>query len=211
MKTAVRNFLLWNRDLVIWTVLGICGVWVLIFLAWAGAASAQENIDTAITAAEVAAGIAAATEDSLPGWAVAIIKILVAVSGLLGSVLAFLKTKAGKGLTKSLENDAARKASVFASNTMFELALAALETMVKPAKKALADGKITGQEYNAILSTAKEGVLSKGKALTIDRLLGSGSAPTEAHAIEFLSDKIEAALPGVKSASVNPPSPSAGG
>jgi hypothetical protein len=112
--------------------------------------------------------------------------------------LAYAKTAIGKWIKNKADNEAVRGAMEWVNELVFDEVSAASQTAIRELKKALSDGKVTKEEYEAGKKKIKEEVLQRLSDKTIGRLLGSGAADTTAKAVEMLDKKIESVIPRTK-------------
>lgn len=125
-------------------------------------------------------------------------QLVVIGSILLSAIVVYAKTAVGKWIKGKVENQAIEGALLWVNEAVFDEVAAASQTSVRELKRALADGKITPEEYKMALEKVKSGVIKSLKDKTLGRLLGSGVAATTGEAISMIEAKVEAAVPKTK-------------
>jgi hypothetical protein len=131
---------------------------------------------------------------------------LIALAGTaITMLIIFLKSKVGKAIQEKAGSSALGGALNWGANLAFELVMAANQTQVDGIKKAMGDGKLTKEEYDAILRDTKSAVLAKLQEATLGKYISAGVAKTVEQALSLNSDLIESAIAKNKPAvPVNP-------
>jgi hypothetical protein len=130
-----------------------------------------------------------------------VVPALITVIGVAVPLLvAWLKGKTGRLIRANIQEGLAQKALLAANGVIMDLVGEASQTAVREAKAALADGKISDQEYRDALARIKQDIITKAWSQTGGKLLGSGAVSSEVHGLTTLAAKVEAAVPLAKAA-----------
>jgi len=116
----------------------------------------------------------------------------------IGVLIMLLKSKAGKALTEKWGSEGVGHAARWASDLAFELVMAGMQTTAKELNAALADGKITQEEYDIGQKRLKDAIVTKLQDATVGRLLGSGTVKTALEALSLNRDLVESAVKKAK-------------
>lgn len=129
-------------------------------------------------------------------------QVIAVILSALTIILTAGKTKIGKAIADKFGEGLAGDALSYAASIALELVLEAMQTTTDELKKALADGKISKEEYENGLSQVKEHVLERLQELTIGKFLKAGIAKDAAHALAINNGLVESAVKKAKP--VNP-------
>jgi uncharacterized membrane protein len=125
---------------------------------------------------------------------------------LLGLVITaavvWLKSRTARMIRENVRADGIQKVLLWVNGLVLDAVQEASQTTVKGLKKRLADGDLTREEYESLLSEIKVQMLSRLQAETVGRLLSNGAVLSDVAARQLLSQKVEAAVPLAKAAQV---------
>ena len=124
--------------------------------------------------------------------------LIEALAAAILILLAVWKLKAPQLIAAATDNQYRQAALGYASSLVRALVHRAQATIVDDLKQALADGKITREEYEATLTKLKADILDEVFVQTVGRFKGAGVLEGEVRRI--IDAKIEAEVPTAKTA-----------
>ncbi len=134
-------------------------------------------------------------------------ELLAAVGSGVAAMLLWARSAINKLISSKTKSNLLQSALVFVNDVVFSIVSDVNQRIVKDARRALADGKITKEEYKSMLKSAKKTALLRAKNLALNSL-SDGTGLNDRQAGELLDAKIEDAVVRMKPNPI-PPSPPA--